>query len=387
VPHFLSTAVESTFRQWRSTIRSDDDIVDAIKSMTNDTRVIPNRVAGRVYTPKEAGYDPGCSSLNVVLNFGIEDFLNPYIPLSTGGCASIILIQSIRFNPIYSDMKITNVTKDRWSITTPHSGIYNNELYEFDSSSIVAYSDQLFSVKGADGYSSVESSTNGIIREPSTRILKHELTTQEVVVMAMTDVRFTASSVGEFSNASKAVFGPTDDLFQAMELSINKNRSMTYEGAYFAELSVNGSDFNALTCYSAISVLQGNTTVLVCSFIHFQMIVTKPLPMDPVLMEARNGRSMEYYIFPTMMMSFDYIPDNINGILQPIPLDFFKHTTSAATKYIASVGQNQYLDWGVGLFYVLFDTTDTQSGFEIPGWLEIAVLGIMALCLCLWIAT
>ncbi|KAG0001361.1 hypothetical protein BGZ80_000498 [Entomortierella chlamydospora] len=383
VPHYLSTNIEASFLQWQSAIHIGNNITDAIVRMTNDSNVILEPEVGRIYTPRTAEYEVACSNLGLIWGFGADDEDIPFTRLSSGDCV-ILMVQSSGFHPIYSNMSITSVHNGRWSITTPYGYLYKGRLYEVTTSTQIIYGNRSLSVGQSDGYSFADSTTEELIREPTTNVAKYILSTGATVSLSMTEVRFISPNIQKFLNNSKAIFGETDDLFQAMELSINKNKTMASSGASFAEIIISGSALSSLSCYSGISPWQGNETSLMCSYIDVRAIVTKPQPISPVISEARNGRPLSDNTFPNQMIQLSYIPDNINGIVQPIPLLSLKQATSAAVHYMASLGQNLYLDWDEGQLYVIFDTVDIENGFEIQIWLVVAVLSLAIVSVCLW---
>ncbi|KAF9399840.1 hypothetical protein BGX21_005524 [Mortierella sp. AD011] len=383
VPHYLSTNIEASFFKWQSAIHIGNNITDAIVRMTNDSSVILEPEVGRIYTPRTAEYETACSHLDLTWGFGADDDVIQSTRLSSGDCV-ILMTQSSGIRPIYSNMSITSAYNGRWSITTPYEYLYKDRLYEVVTLAQLISGNRSLSVGPLNGFTFADDTTDELIREPATNIAKYILSTGTTVSLSMTEVRFISPNIQEFLNNSKAIFGETNDLFQAMELSINRNKTMSSSGASFAEIIISGSALNSLSCYSGVSPRQGNETSLMCSYIDARVIVTKPQPINSVISEARNGRPLSDSEFPSQLIQISYIPDNINGIVQPIPLLSLKQATSAAVHYMASLGQNLYLDWDDGQLYVIFDTVDIENGFEIQTWLVVAMLSLAVVSVCLW---
>ncbi|KAK3804884.1 MAG: hypothetical protein J3R72DRAFT_466195 [Linnemannia gamsii] len=191
---------------------------------------------------------------------------------------------------------------------------------------------------------------------------------------------FCTSTAQRFRNVSTAIFDNYDDLFQAMEASVN-NAAFRSKTNLFTEVRIVNSTIEALVCYS--SSLPGS----MCAYTIINAVLVKQQDLNPIIAEARQGRPLSLRPDITISMMIDHTVAKINGTRQSISLSTMKNATNAAAHYLASLGQNFYMDWNASQLYIIYDTTDTQRGVEIPLWLMMCIAINMVACLGLWAAT
>ncbi|KAI7831424.1 hypothetical protein BC939DRAFT_185577 [Gamsiella multidivaricata] len=114
------------------------------------------------------------------------------------------------------------------------------------------------------------------------------------------------------------------------------------------------------------------------------MVVTKPQPIDPIISESREGKPFSSGLCINMAVVVKHLPIAINEIQQPIPISVLKSASSRLLQYVVSHGQNVYLDWESSQLYILFDTTDSKDGVEIPIWVIIWILGSIVISAVAW---
>ncbi|KAF8951722.1 hypothetical protein BGZ46_003844, partial [Entomortierella lignicola] len=61
-----------------------------------------------------------------------------------------------------------------------------------------------------------------------------------------------------------------------------------------------------------------------------------------------------------------------------------KNATSDISHYMATLGQNAYMDWDQQTFFVIFNTWKILQGLEVPVWILVLFGVIAAACIALW---
>ncbi|CAO3568637.1 unnamed protein product [Mortierella alpina] len=363
---------------WSTNIRYGANIVEAMEMMINDTKNIPGAVSGRVYTPQTSEYEIGCNQTAIM---ALEPNMThyPQLLLRDDGCMLIMFMFTANFQQLVANATIINRSNDRWSIAMPI--IAAQYLPEIDVVAVAFANNSTFlgTGTGAVGHT-LEYPKDGMTSLPQTVTSKGVSLTGETLVISISNMPFCTSTVERFRNVSTAVFDNYDDLFQAMEASVN-NAAFRSKTNLFTEVRIVNSTIEALVCYS--SSLPG----LMCAYTIINAILVKQQDLNPIIAEARQGRPLSLGLDPTISMRIDHTVAKINGTRQSISLFTMKNATTAAAHYLASLGQNFYMDWNASQLYIIYDTTDTQRGVEIPLWLMMCIAINMAACLGLWAAT
>ncbi|KAF9319033.1 hypothetical protein BG006_003065 [Podila minutissima] len=359
---------------WSTNIRYGANIVDAMARMINDTSNIPNAVPGRIYTPQTSEYD-GCNQLAVkALDRKITQ-----LHLRSNGCMEVQFhFPCPYYQPIFVNATVIKRSNDRWSIIAPiTSSQWFGEIPVLamlrNNSTFLATMNDMVRMN----WMHLE---DGITSLPETVTTKGVSPAGETLVLSISSVPFSASTVQRFRNVSAATFDNYNDMFQAMEASVN-NATFRSTTNMFTEVSVDKSTIEALVCYS--SRLPG----LMCAYTIISAIIVKQQALNPIIAEARQGRPLSQEVNLTIAMRIRHTVATIDGTRQSISPSTIKNATSAAAHYLASLGHNFYMDWKASQLYTIYDTTDTQSGLEIPLWLMLGIAITMIACLSLWVAT
>ncbi|KAF9938975.1 hypothetical protein BGZ67_010174 [Mortierella alpina] len=191
-----------------------------------------------------------------------------------------------------------------------------------------------------------------------------------------------AVPVQRFRNVSATVFDNYNDMFEAMEASVN-SATLQSTTNLFTEVKVSHSTIEMLACYS------GQIPGLMCVYTIISTVVTKSKALDPIIVEARQGRplSQSQGASFTVAMRILHTVASVNGTRQAISISTMKDATFAAAHYLALLGHNFYMDWNASQLYVIYDTADIETGLEVPLWLIWGIATIMLACLCFWAAT
>ncbi|KAF9958232.1 hypothetical protein BGZ72_000695 [Mortierella alpina] len=365
---------------WTFSIRHGADIADAMAKKINDTSNIPNAVPGRMYVPQTSEYE-SCNQLAVKT----LDHEAPQLHLRSSGCMEVNFMIAMPFHLPLANATHLKRSKDRWSIITPT--IPSQWLGEIpimaalrSNASFIAF---LMTMNDMTVtrimWMELE---DGLTSFPETIVSKGLSPAGETFVLSVTTIPFSTSTVQRFRNVSTAVFGNYNAMFEAMETSVN-NATFRSTTNLFIEVKLDSTSVEMLACYT--SPVPG----LMCSYIIISTVVTKPQALNPIITEARQGRPLSQLqgVHFSVAMRIRHTIAAVDGTRQSISTSTIKDATSAAAHYLASLGQNFYMDWDASQLYVIYDTTDTQGGLEIPSWLIWSIAVIMIVCLCFWAAT
>ncbi|KAF9105554.1 hypothetical protein BGX27_009569 [Mortierella sp. AM989] len=362
---------------WSTNIPYGADIVEAMVKMINDTKNIPEVVSDRVYIPQTSEYEIGCNQMAVVaLETNITE--HPQFILRSEGCMVLIFGVSVGNKPLFANATIINRSNGRWSIAMPFIPLqYPSEIVPI---AVLGNNSTDLGAGFKLGGGLLVSPQDGIVSLPYTLTSKGVTLTGETLVLSVTNMPFSTSTVQRFRNVSIAIFDDYDDLFQAMEASVN-NATFRWSTNLFTELRIANSTIEALICYS--SGLPG----LMCTYTIIRAILVKQQDLNPIIAEARQGRPLSMETGPVVSMTIDHTVAKVNGTRQLISLSTMKNATFEAAHYLASLGQNFYMDWNASQLYIIYDITDIQSGLEIPFWIMLCIPITMIICLGLWVAT
>ncbi|KAK5809557.1 hypothetical protein F5H01DRAFT_369432 [Linnemannia elongata] len=363
---------------WSTNIRYGADIVEAMTKMISDTKNIPEAVSGRVYTPQTSEYDIGCNQTAIIMESYYNTTQRSQLPLRNEGCASISLTFLAGSQQLSANATVINRSSDRWSIAMPI--VAAQYLPQIDIVAVAFVNDSTLIATITRSGSLLVYHKDGITSLPQTVTSKGVSPTGETLVLSISNMPFCTLTAQRFRNVSTAIFDNYDDLFQAMEASVN-NAAFRSKTNLFTEVRIVNSTIEALVCYS--SSLLG----LMCTYTIINSILVKQQDLNPIIAEARQGRPLSLEPDATISMTIDHTVAKINGTRQSISLSTMKNATTASAHYLASLGQNFYMDWNASQLYIIYDTTDTQRGVEIPLWLMMCISINMVACLGLWAAT
>ncbi|KAF9345090.1 hypothetical protein BGX26_003566 [Mortierella sp. AD094] len=353
---------------WSNNVYRGTNITDVMVSMINDTKVTgatPD-VSGQVYTPRISDYGIGCDSIDV------STFMNTGIfALGDTGCARVHILIT---GPIDFDGTggiVTKRSSSRWSISLPVE--YAGSASELATSSTVTYNNATCQV--ADLLSGfMYAPRDGTTSSPFTQTTKCVYPSGDITSLSLSSIRFMATTVPQFSNISKTAFDEYDELFQAMEVVLSKNNNTSGNSTMYAELKSENGTINSLNCFAAPNPLVNNTAYLTCIYVIVNAIILERQDINPNIAAAQGGGEPQ----PdppesTTILSFSHIPSTDEDGLAQTLITEVKKANAATTSYLASLGQNLYVDWSRQQVTIMFETTDAEEGLEIPGWLIICV--------------
>ncbi|KAF9342578.1 hypothetical protein BGX26_007249 [Mortierella sp. AD094] len=358
---------------WSTNIYHGANIVEAMAKMINDTKNIPDIVSGRVYTPQRSEYEIGCNQAAIMAQDNSTQRF-----LLHDGCMVIDFALIVSDNQLFANTTVINRSNDRWSLVTPI--IAPQYLPEIDVFALAFANNSTLLATITSSGELLTYPKDGITSLSQTVTSKGVSPTGETLVPSISNIPFCTSTVLRFRNVSTAIFDNYDDLFHAMEGSVN-NATFRSKTNLFVEVRIVNSTIEALGCYSS------NLPGLMCAYTIISTILIKQQDLNPIIVEARQGRPLSLGPDLTILITIRHIIAKVNGTRQSISLSTMKNATSAATHYLASLGQNFLMDWNASQLYIIYDTTDTQRGMEIPFWLMLCIAVTMVTCLGLWAVT
>ncbi|KAF9383040.1 hypothetical protein BGX21_001664 [Mortierella sp. AD011] len=336
-------------------------------SMINDTKiteVIPDAIDGRVYTPRTFDYEIGCSNIDISLTSGTGS-----LALGDTACARTKIITVGDFYYTEDGANVTKRSNDRWSISMPVEYIkdlgYVSELPMFTETT---YNNSTCTLSNyMNGL--LNESRDGSTSSPTTVATKCVYPSGDVVAMSLSTSRFMTTTASQFSNVSKIMFDEYDELFQTMDVALDTITGSN--STLFLEIKSENGTTNSLSCYKAPNPSINNTSFLSCIYFAAQSTILKIEAFEPVITSAQRGSQPLPDI--TTIMSFTHLVSIDKGFSAQISIAELRNHTLEAAHYLASLGQNLYVNWNRQEVTVMFETTDAEEGLEIPNWLIIFV--------------
>ncbi|KAF9343038.1 hypothetical protein BGX26_006379 [Mortierella sp. AD094] len=396
---FVSLDTTSTLAGWSATVQYNSSISDSLLRTINSTLNIPDAVPNRMYTPRTIPYEVACTWFDLnVMNRHTDVY--PNLLSADNGCSTLTIIPVT--TPTLNDTTavITRRPDGSAKVTMPGTvPIMNNPVLDLgyltgQISLFVGVSDPVnkcFTSTFEDN--SVEVPFTGITAAPSTSVTKCVYPSGQVVSLTLTSVRYAVPDLNSFGSVSSSVLQSSSRApVLAMQKSVNDGifsnlTASPLDSMSVMEVQFSGSRTDVLVC-SARRVGQAGLTNLVCIYSVITAIISKPQPMLPEIFSFR-GAQKPFPVQPKLanMVPIDYLP-KINGATGSslYSVSQILDDSSSAAEYLASLGQNFFMDWNDGGLYTVFDTVDMTKGYEIPGWLFWAVVATMAVCLLIQIA-
>ncbi|KAF9982165.1 hypothetical protein BGZ75_006460 [Mortierella antarctica] len=384
---FIRTGVFADIEGWATTVRPGSSIVNALSMTINNTRNILNAQPGRQYIPKQYPYESGCDRVNF---FAVHPN-HTHLQISNNGCANLSISFDNLFVPNVSRSYVTRRSEGRGTIILP--GQYQTGVkFEFDtgatSAEIASYvrsaiSEDRKCLTAISNIGAVAPTKSGLTSSPKTVVTKCLYPTGDIIALSATSLQFSVPNLQSFREVTSLIFEQQDDLLTGMEQSISEGlfsslAAGVLDGIHVTEVKTSGTEARALGC--AARRAQSGTTYLMCSYTTTAAVFTRPQPMLPEISARRVGKPYAPYAYYTIAVAAKHLPSSSNTSLsgpQFATTSILNAPKEAAT-YFASLGQNFYIDWTGGSILLIFDTTDMQKGYEIPLWLFVAVIGLMA---------
>ncbi|KAF8977206.1 hypothetical protein BGZ46_007560 [Entomortierella lignicola] len=354
-----------TIGGWSRNIFRGDSLVDTMISVMNDTKatkVIPDAVNGRVYTPQTFNSKVGCEDFGVTVIR--RDKASYHL---RNGCANIYYTALGSIDPNEQGLTVINRSDSRWSISLPATVIGGPSevaigaeiLYNKSICGIFDLARRFFD-KPKDGLSSL----------PKTALTKCYQSGHVVSVVA-TMVRFMTTKTQLFSNVSRSIFDEYNELFQAMEITINNKAGL--DPTMFAEVKLRNNTLYSLTCFTAPNPSSKKTAYLTCAYVINTCTILEKQDLDPTIVASLGGEPIATPSMSSTIMSFIHLPSVNESNFEHVSLSELEQSNLEAANYLASLGHNLLVDWDRGQVTVMFKIADAEEGLEIPLWLILCV--------------
>ncbi|KAG0235770.1 hypothetical protein BGW41_000665 [Actinomortierella wolfii] len=351
----------------------------------------PQAVFTKRYHPTVTEYEPACN------RFDVNTPDRTYSVLPNNGCATI------SFYPFAIDLK-SNLTRiytvrgsaERVRVVIPRLAnaethkLVPNTVADVGLSVRVDYGDEACMTPNKK-YLVLDATRTGITSSPMTAITKCLLKTGESIILSTSAIRFLAPSNKQFHAVATSLFGTQDELVQAMEDSVNNSTLTTLpanalEELVILEIETTNTEVVALMCIWARQSV-AEAPHIACAYTITSVLITKPLRMNPSIAQQLVNKGLNPSDSPiTAIMTLSHLPQaSTNRVSYNIPK--ILKEAEAATRYIASLGNNFVVDWEGSALYVMFDTFEILKGYDVPRWFFIAVIAAMVVCFILWFGT
>jgi hypothetical protein len=235
---------------------------------------------------------------------------------------------------------------------------------------------------------SISSSASGIISAPFTSVTKCVFPLGQVISLSVTAIRYSVPDLKSFGSISSSVLQSSRAPVLAMQNSITDGTlsnltASPLDGISVMEIQFSGNRVDFLICKSRRAG-QAGPPYLTCLYSVVTAIVSTPQPMLSEIAALRGADKpisvlqKMASIFPIKYLSLkNGTGSNIFSVSQILD------DSSSAAYYVASLGQNFFMDWDDGGLYTVFDTVDLTKGYEVPDWLFGSMVAVMAISLLL----
>ncbi|KAI1292913.1 hypothetical protein EDD11_008573 [Mortierella claussenii] len=369
---FASIDFQKTFSGLSTSIHSGADITQAMALMINDTRNIPEVVSGRQYTPRTFSYDLGCNSTGFYMWDGEVELYEP-----KDMCAFVTVYPSTASVEDPKKARVSKKANGRLSLLVPSDG--TGSPHELAFTATFNYANSNCSMKDPTNIIS-PTIQDGISSLPLTLTTKCLLPSGEILVLSSTSIRYFVRQLQDFTNITTSVFRKDgNELVRAMNSSIVK-ASTKFNHTLLAEVKIDNTTMDSLSCFTAKNSTTSSIT-LACMYSSINVIAVKQQQPNAMIAAARGGAPWTVTEGNSVAMSFYHLPQITDQNAIHLSPSAAKMASIAASQYIAHLGQNVYMDWDLNELYVLYDTSDANTGLSIPLWLTFCVLFAMAACL------
>ncbi|KAF9199269.1 hypothetical protein BGZ49_010636 [Haplosporangium sp. Z 27] len=379
-PQIIFSRIPSTFQRWATTVRYGDDITAAMTLLINDTTNIPNFDNNRIYIPQTSDYEVECDQVS--LQFMYTD--KSIFTLPAGTCATVTINTGGISPPPYQLGNITTLSRGRYSYAFPAVSFNSSFISEFAVQTSYSYSNQIKCFIMEDDPVAISYPKDGFTSAPQTTTIKCVDQNGAIAVLSSSSIKFMSSSYQQFRNVTSMVLSEDDELVQAMVSAMSLSEATSIP-AVLVEIKIVNSTIDILMCYSAGTVFTANL-MQICSYNTVQLVLTTQQEINPVISKARGGSPLSSSLVYSLWSHITQIPTMVNGTHLPvIPLSFqaLKNATSDISHYMATLGQNAYMDWEQHAFFVLYDTSKIVQGLEVPVWIVISFGVITTMCIAL----
>ncbi|KAF9274469.1 hypothetical protein BGZ74_004340 [Mortierella antarctica] len=376
---------------WTQFLARSTTMEDALKTMLVDPQYIVDMDPGKQYTPKTYGYKVDCNKFNTAIVRNITTaILDPKAALDqpNNGCAIIGFDTII----IYFEWALANATNQRisdglYKVVAP--GTFADStimdvtpaVFFFDSDSRNCYSPPDVRSFYTD------TPRSGMTFSPSTMIFRCRYPTGEMQVAVSTTFTFSVRHVEDFANVTSAIFDDTTDLplLDIMD-TLTRNgtfASLTNNATMVILTDTSSAMVHYLSCVSRW-VTKGSDLSLLCQYIVVDAFSTTAHPGDPAIAAIVSNKTARLFNNDMSKVVMRHFASSSTSTGMTVySVSSILNATSAATRYLASLGPNLVMDVENQKLTILYDTVEIRSVTEIPTVLFWVMVAVMAVCVLL----
>ncbi|KAF9374041.1 hypothetical protein BGX21_004255, partial [Mortierella sp. AD011] len=215
---------------WSNNVYKGANITDVMVSMINGTTTtgVISDANGRVYTPRIFDYEIGCDSIDVTV---MQDD-GRYV-LGDTGCAQVSLYVNGMFSFNGTGEVTTRRSSNRWGFSWPSD--YLDGITQLGVFIRVSYNNATCRISDLP-LGAPLSPRDGQTSLPFTQATKCVYPSGDVTSLSLSTIRFMATTIPQFSDISRMVVDEYDELFQTMEVTLNKNNRTLGNSTFYTEL-------------------------------------------------------------------------------------------------------------------------------------------------------
>ncbi|KAF9131711.1 hypothetical protein BG015_003819 [Linnemannia schmuckeri] len=372
-------------RGWTQFLARSTTMEDALKTMLANPQYIVDMDPGKQYTPKTYDYKVDCNKFNTAIVQNITTaILDPKAALDqpNDGCA-IIGFDIIN---VYFEWALANTTNQRISDGLHKAvapGTFADDTF-MDVAPAVFFSDSRSCYSPVDVRSFYKDTPrSGMTFSPSTMIFRCRYPTGEMQVAASTSFTFSVRHVEDFANVTSAIFDNTTDLplLNIMD-TLTRNgtfASLTNNATMVILTDTSGAMVHYLSCVSRW-VTKGSDLSLLCQYIVVDAFSTTTHPGDPAIAAIARNKPVPLSNDMSKMVMRHVASSSTSTGMTVYSVSSILNATSAATRYLASLGPNLVMDVENQKLTILYNTVEIQSVTEIPTVLFWVMVTVMTAC-------
>lgn len=396
-----------SWTDWSALMQADATMEDTLVLLLNDTRLNPNPLPQTVYTPHKYDYEILCDETGVVLGDSVTNF--PLMYPSPNDDCKVLLVALVNgtFSYNWDAKKATDrlISEGVHMATAPfsYSSKLGSDLLELDPFVIAFNGRRCIS---CTQYSALFHSfpKDGLTSLPRTCTTRCQYDTDDSFVMSATYIKFAVNRLNDFDKITTSIMDDASSLplMQPMRAAIDNGTFLTttYNSTLVNKPLVNSTlviltsistNVDLFMCISTFSntTSTASTVGLLCSYVHFTTIATKPQPWDPITPAifkqlSTSPSNRELNITNKNEITIYHLPSGSKDSMATYSVPHLLKATTDATVYLASLGHNFVMNTQAEQLYVLYDTIEFKDAFEVPTPLLIFLLVVSLVCMVVW---
>ncbi|KAF9995082.1 hypothetical protein BGZ65_009293 [Modicella reniformis] len=199
-----------------------------------------------------------------------------------------------------------------------------------------------------------------------------------ISVLSITTARFLSFST-DVQGTAKSIFKEDDELFQAMQQSINKVAATNPSNiSIFTEVKANEFSVEIATC------VRRELKPMLCLYASINGFVLMPQEDVTEIHEVHGIRLPGINSTSYAAMSINHVPQFSDGEWVYHSIETLRNNTFTASEYMARLGLNFYIDKVSGMTYMLYDPL--KEGVRVPNWLAYSTIVVITICFCFWVS-